>query len=97
MRAALRNCRTDGFDDLEVVRRTRVYIRHLHNAIAVPGPDFFGGGNQHPVWSLAVWRRWCSVARTCKPGNPAGKQIVFGIDDVDAEIRSIRKIKALRA
>src|ERR1700751_5648989 len=96
MRPALRNCGIDGLDDLEVVRRSRVCIRHLYLAIPVAGPDLFARRNQDAVWSLAIRRRRGSVARTCEAGNPADKQIILGIDYVDAQIGSVRQVKSFR-
>src|SRR5207245_8786852 len=85
----------DGPYDFEIVRRTRIHVSHLYRAIAVASPDFFAGGHQDAIRSLTVWGWGRSVARTRETGNAAHEQVALGIDDVDAEVGSVGKVKSL--
>ena len=94
MRAALRNCRADRLNDLQIVRRCRIHVGHAHHTVAVAGPQLLARSHQHAARSLTIGERGGGVGVgiapcdvwTRKTGNSADKQVVLRIDNVDAKV-----------
>src|SRR5262249_46963845 len=67
---------------------------HLDSAVAVACPEDLLWGHKHTVRSGAVRGSRAPAARkrSRHAADPAHPQVVFGIDDVDAEVRSVSEI-----
>src|SRR5439155_17858937 len=74
--------------------RVRVDVRHLRCAIAVPRPEFPARGYQHSVRSWPVREGGPAAARQgpSHTAHPTDEKVALGVDDVHAEVRSVREI-----
>src|SRR6266850_1738279 len=83
-----------GSDDIQVGGRVWIDIGDLHRAVPVAGPEMPIRGDQNPVRTGAVGRRGSTTdwQRSGHAGHAADEDVVFGVDDVHAEIRSVGEI-----
>src|SRR6266571_8073855 len=92
-----RNSGADGLNDLQVLCRVGVDVRHLNRAIAVPCPEFPVWSYQHTVRAWAICGRGAATARRrpSHASNTAYVYIVLGVDYIHAEVRSVGEIVPL--
>ena len=91
---ARRYGRAHRSEDLQVVGRIRIDVRHLHCAVAIPRPEFPVRRYHYAVGTGAVCGRGTAAARqrASHAGNAGQEYVALGIDDVHAEVRSVCEV-----
>jgi len=98
-----RESRADGGDDLQIVGRVGVDVRHLDSAVSVPCPDLPVGGHHHAVRSRPVRRGGAAAGRrgrgesSSHATDAAHVDVALGIDDVHARVRPVGEVVSLGA